>query len=130
MHNTRLYVTVGRAGAAALFLALCFLVACRSEADTRYEVIVHFNANVTQPDLDFVAAYLRGYDTDVNFVIQESFPPMGVARFKTNGRNICDVIEAELETASYVDGVDCARVSDEAPVDGDTPVSSTPLMTP
>lgn len=126
MLNTRLYVTVGRAAAAALFLPLCFLVVCRSEADTRYEVIVHFNSNVTQPDLDFVAAYLRGYDTDVDFVIQESFPPTGVARFKTNGRNICDVTEAELETASFIDSVDCARVSDEAPVDGDTPVSSTP----
>ncbi|MEX2159293.1 MAG: hypothetical protein WEB04_07825 [Dehalococcoidia bacterium] len=125
MHNTRLYVTVGRGGAAALFLALCFLVACRSEADTRYEVIVHFNASVTQPDLDFVAAYLRGYDPDVDFLIQETFPPTGVARFKTNGRNVCEVIEAELETMSYIDSVDCAKAPDGIPIGGGTPVSST-----
>ena len=126
MSTTRLYVTL----MAALLVTFCSAVACRSEADTQYEVIVHFNADVTQEDMDFVATYLRGYDRDLDFLIQESFPPTGVARFKTNGRNICEVIEAELEVASYIDSVDCAKASDGVPVDGDTPVSSTPPMTP
>jgi hypothetical protein len=110
---------------AALLVALLFLVACESEGQTRYVVVVQFNERVTQEDMDAVEAYLRGYDTDVDFLIQESFPPTGVARFEAREKNVCGVIEVELPSFRGVESVTCAKESDGIPVDGDAPVSST-----
>ena len=116
----RLYVTL----VAALLVALLFSVACESEGQTRYVVVVQFNERVTQDDMDLVQAYLRGYDTDLDFLIQESFPPTGVARFEAREKNVCSVIEQELALFRAVESVTCAKESDGIPVDGDTPVSS------
>lgn len=76
-------------------------------AAARYEVTVHFNASVTQDDIDEASALLRAYDDDLEFLIMESFPPIGRALLATNAPDFCRTVEAELEAKSYVDGVSC-----------------------
>jgi len=50
----------------------------------RYEVTVRFNTSVTQDDIDETGALLRAYDDDLEFVIMESWPPIGRALLATN----------------------------------------------
>ena len=111
--------------ALALIPALAVLaLACTGSGGTEYEVIVRFNSTVTQADMDDVAEYLRSYDDGLDFLIQESFPPTGVARLRTDEADFCATVETELEARSYIDGVDCGEASDvlssespEAPVE-------------
>jgi len=94
--------------ALALIPALAVLaLACTGSGGTEYEVIVRFNSTVTQADMDDVAEYLRSYDDGLDFLIQESFPPTGVARLKTDEPDFCVTVEAELEARLYVESVSC-----------------------
>ena len=104
-------------------LAAGLLAACTGGGATEYVVTVRFNTTVTQDDMDDVDAFLRAYDEDLDFLIQESFPPTGVATLETDAEDFCATVEAELEARSYIDGVDCGEASDvlssespEAPV--------------
>jgi len=91
---------------------------------TEYQVIVRFNETVTQADLDEVAAFLRTYDDGLDFLIQESFPPTGVARVKTDDAGFCAAVESELEAKSYVESVTCAERGEQTPVESpDEPVA-------
>jgi hypothetical protein len=114
----------------ALFIAFVVLgavaTACAS-SPTKYQVIVHFNASVTQADMDDVAGYLHNYDQGLDFLTQETFPPTGVATLRTNAKHFCRTVEAELEARSYIDGVDCRKANDVTPSKSpDAPVGTTP----
>jgi hypothetical protein len=103
-----------------------FAFAC-ANSPTKYLVFVHFNTSVTQTDMDSVAGYLRDFDQGLDFLLQETFPPTGVARLRTNAKNFCATAEAELTSRSYIAGVDCRKAGDVTPVASpDAPVSSTP----
>ena len=112
--------------ALALIPALAVLaLACTGSGGTEYDVIVRFNSTVTQADMDDVAEYLRSYDDGLDFLIQESFPPTGVGRLKTDEPGFCATVEAELESRPYVNDVSCEkwreRPASETP---DQPVGS------
>ncbi len=72
-----------------------------------YEVVVRFNTSVTQPDLDETAGFLRGFDAGLEFLVQESWPPTGVANLQTDTPNFCDAIFDELASQSYIDDFSC-----------------------
>src|SRR3989304_4469824 len=88
-------------------------VGCTGSDATEYEEVVRFNTTVTQDGMDEVAAFLRGYDDDLDFLIQESFPPAGVARLETDEPDFCATVEEELEAKSYTDDVTCAERGEE-----------------
>jgi hypothetical protein len=98
---------------AAVVFAVAAL-ACAGGATT-YRVTVHFNATVTQADMDAVGEYLRGFDEDVDFLIQESFPPTGVATLSTDVGDFCAAVEEELEARTFVDEVDCGEADAARP---------------
>jgi hypothetical protein len=74
---------------------------------TRYEVSVGFNTSVTQDDIDEVGALLRAYDDELEYVVMESWPPIGRALLTTDVVDFCQTVEAELEAKSYIDDVSC-----------------------
>ena len=76
----------------------------------RYEVTVGFNTSVTQEDIDEVGALLRAYDDGLDFVVMESWPPIGRAVLTTDVADFCQTVEAELEAKSYIDDVSCGPV--------------------
>ncbi len=75
--------------------------------ETEYEVTVEFNTSVMQDGIDEVEAILRRFDDDLEFLIQESFPPTGRAFLETDAVDFCPTVEAELEAKSFVDAVLC-----------------------
>jgi spermidine/putrescine-binding protein len=109
-----------------LGLAL-FAVACDGDGATRYRVTVGFRGSYTQANVDEVNAFLRAFDEDLDFLLQESFPPTGVATVETDESNFCATVESELTAKPYVRDVTCTDISDETPVSSpDEPVQSTP----
>jgi hypothetical protein len=107
----------------ALLFSLAFAAASCDSSVTEYQVTVSFNETVTQPDMDAVHDLLREYDEDVDFLIQESFPPTGVAYLKTDDEEFCSTIEAELSGRSYVRDVTCGERPEPVEDGGDTPVA-------
>ncbi len=91
----------------------------------QYEVTVRFNTSVTQGDLDEAFALLRSYDQDVEFLIMESFPPIGGAVLETDAAEFCGTIEAELEAKSYVESASCQPWQERDGGNPDTPVTTT-----
>ncbi len=91
----------------ALVLAVV-MVSCGGGA-TQYEVVVQFNTSVTQADIEEVEALLRSYDDDLEFFVQESFPPTGQASLETEAADFCPTVEAELEVKTYVEDVTCKK---------------------
>jgi hypothetical protein len=87
-----------------------------TDGATRYEVTVGFNTSVTQDDIDEVGALLRAYDDELEYVVMESWPPIGQALLTTDVADFCQTVEAELEAKSYIDDVSCGPV-EPAPVD-------------
>ncbi|MDZ4278432.1 MAG: hypothetical protein U1B78_04775 [Dehalococcoidia bacterium] len=95
-----------RLGALAAALFILTAVACGDGA-TEYEVTVLFNTSVTQEDLEEAGDVLRSYDEEVDFLIQESFPPTGRASLAPDVPNFCPTVEVELEPRPYIEGVMC-----------------------
>jgi hypothetical protein len=114
---------------AMLALASSMAVACSDEGDASdasdYRVTVRFNETVTEADQNEAAEIVAGYDEDVDFLLQESFPPTGVATLQSTDPDVCSNIQSDFEGKTYVDGVDCGAppATSENP---DEPVSSTP----
>lgn len=110
---------------AGLLVALGVGAGCSSGGgSTEYDVIVRFNETVTQANMDEVDAFLRVYDDDLEFLIQETFPPTGVARLKADDAEFCIAVEAGLGAKSYIDEVTCREREDQTPVESpDAPVS-------
>jgi hypothetical protein len=104
-------------------------LACSDEGDAsdapEYRVTVRFNETVTQADQDEAAEILAVYDEDADFLIQESFPPTGVATLSSTDPDVCSKIQSDFEGKTYVDGVDCGA-SPATSENPDEPVSSTP----
>lgn len=96
-----------------------------ANAPAQYEVTVRFNTSVTQDDLAGIEPSLRAYDDGLEYVIMESWPPVGRALLTTDAPDFCQTVEAELEAESYIDGVTCEQWVDSSEVDPDDPVSST-----
>ena len=91
-------------------VAGCVLLAACGDGEeeaTRYEVTVGFNTTVTQDDIDEVGALLRAYDDELEYVVMESWPPVGRALLTTDVADFCQTVEAELEAKSYIDDVSC-----------------------
>lgn len=76
----------------------------------QYQVTLQFNTSATQDDLFETEELLRTYDDSLEYVIMESFPPVGRASLATDVPDFCQTVEAELEAKSYVDGVSCRPV--------------------
>jgi hypothetical protein len=114
---------------AALAFVAAALAGCGSDDAIEYQVRISFNETVTQADLDETAEILRAYDEDVDYLIQESFPPTGVATLSTDEPDFCATIVAELEAKPYVSSVDCTKTADLPPTseNPDEPVSSEPV---
>lgn len=91
----------------ALVLAVGAMSCGGGETMTPFLVVVQFNTSVTQDDIDEVSALLRSYDDDLEFLIQESFPPIGRAFLETDAADFCPTVEAELEAKTYVRDVTC-----------------------
>ena len=89
-----------------------------------YEVTVLFNESVTQDDIDEAGALLRAYDDDVEFIIQESFPPTGRAVLKTDDADFCRTVTSDLASKSYVESGECAPLlpGDISGIDPNAPV--------
>lgn len=94
-----------------------------SDGGDRYEVTVRFNTSVTQEDIEAVEATLRGYDDGLDFVIMESFPPVGRAILTVDSADFCATVEGQLQAESYVDEVSCAPWQTPASGDPDAPVT-------
>lgn len=90
----------------------------------RYEVTVRFDTSVTQDDLDETGGLLRSYDDDLEFLIMESFPPVGRAVMEVEASDFCRTVEAELEAKSYVSDVSCRTWTGGSVADPDAPVST------
>lgn len=96
-----------------------------------YQVRVSFNESVTQAGLDETSAILSAYDEGLDYLIQESFPPTGVATLSTDAADFCSRVTADLEAKPYVTGVDCTKTEDiPTSANPDEPVSSTPEYAP
>ena len=96
---------------------------------TTYDLTIVFNESVTQTDLDETVKVITEISPDTEFLVRESFPPVGVVRITTDMASFCPDIEAKLESASYIAEVTCAvspAPDDNPPPDPDEPVSSEP----
>ena len=103
--------------------AVLVVAACGGSAP-KYDITMTFSASVTRADLDDVNDLLLSYDDGVDFVVRESFPPVGVATVQTDVLDFCRTIEAELEGRTSIDDVTCEKAKDAPLSDGDTPVSN------
>ena len=96
----------------------------------RYEVTVGFNTSVTQDDIREIDALLRAYDDELEFVVMESWPPIGRALLTTDVADFCQTVEPELEAKSYIDDVSCGPVEpgqpDEPAPDGGEVIAPAP----
>jgi len=86
-----------------------------TDGAARYEVTVGFNTTVTQDDIDEAGAVLRAYDDELEYVVMESWPPIGRATLATEVADFCQTVEAELEAKSYIDDVSCGPVEPGPP---------------
>lgn len=96
---------------------------------TTYDLTIVFGASVTQGDIDETVKVITSISTDTEFLVRESFPPVGVARITTGMLEFCADLEAKLESSGYIDDVTCAASitpDGNPPADPDAPVSSEP----
>ena len=94
------------------------------EGGDQYEVTVRFNTSITQDGISEVDALLRTFDDDLQFLVMESFPPIGRAVLGTDAPSFCESVGAELEAKSYVDGVSCQPWEERNVPDPEAPVSN------
>lgn len=117
-----LLVVVGAVLGTAIGISL--VGASAGDSADKYDVTVRFNASVTQDDIDDTGALLRTYDDDLDFVILESFPPMGRAVIEVEAGDFCQTIEAELETAGYIEETTCQPWTGNVRADPDDTIST------
>ncbi|MCH8008914.1 MAG: hypothetical protein IIC91_08610 [Chloroflexi bacterium] len=94
--------------------------------DTRpsaeYRVLISFNETVDQDQMDEAGARIRDFDPDADYVIQESFPPTGVANFVAETEDVCLAIVPELEAETFVTSVTCGPQPEPGDTDPNEPV--------
>ncbi len=79
----------------------------RPAVENQYTITIRFNETVSADHLDEVGARIRDFDPDAEYVIQESFPPTGVANFGAETEDVCLALVQGLETESFVTSVSC-----------------------
>ncbi len=102
-------MTLRTAALACIAVALSLAACGDGGSGNKYDVSVLFNETVEQQDLDEVDDLLRGYDSDAEIAVLESFPPQMRATLETNAPDFCAAVEAELEGRSYVRDVTCGE---------------------
>lgn len=97
-----------------------------SGATTSYDLTFVFNESVTQDDLEEVGKIIQEIAPGGDFLVRESFPPVGAVQVTTDMAEFCPDIEAKFESLSYVADVTCGASISAAsnPPDADQPVSS------
>ncbi len=90
--------------------------------ENQYTITIRFNETVSEDHLDEVGAMIRDFDPDAEYVIQESFPPTGVANFTADTVDACLALTQELEQASFVTSVSCGPQLEPGDADPDEPV--------
>lgn len=78
-----------------------------SSGPGEYQLRVSFNETVQQGHLDETAALIAEFAPGAEYVIQESFPPTGVATFVADTEDTCLALVPRLEEESYVNAVSC-----------------------
>jgi hypothetical protein len=90
-----------------------------------FDVSIGFSETATQEQMDAAAAFLRGFDEDVDFLLLELFPPIGRGTVTTDDAGFCDAVRSEFEGEDYVRDVTCGpHVEPDDSGDPDEPVSS------
>ncbi|MCH8010175.1 MAG: hypothetical protein IIC91_15085 [Chloroflexi bacterium] len=79
----------------------------RPAVEGQYTITIRFNETVDQDQLDEVGARIRDFDPDADYVIQESFPPTGVANFVAETEDVCLALVQGLEAETFVTSVAC-----------------------
>ena len=79
----------------------------RSSTAGQYTVTIRFNETADQDQMDEAGARIRDFDPDADYVIQESFPPTGVANFVAETEDFCLAIVQGLEAETFVTSVAC-----------------------
>lgn len=92
-----------------------------------YRVTISFNETYSDANTDETLALIQEWDGSAEYLIQESFPPTGVANVTTDAEGFCEQIVRELEAKSYVTAASCGPQLEPGDADPDEPVSSTPL---
>ena len=95
-----------------------------SPGTVAYDVSIAFDESVTQADMDLAAEIVRSIDRDAEFLIQESFPPVGRASVTTNDGEACASLEEQLSDLPGVGDVTCSPAQQQPVDDPDVPVSS------
>jgi hypothetical protein len=97
-------------------------VAPPSNAGIPYELLITFNASVSDDDLALAEEIVRSFDPGAVFLLRESFPPVGSARLTSGAPDACAALEVELERSDAIDDATCSLVAgDGEPVDPDQP---------
>ena len=90
---------------------------------SQYRVTISFNETVDQDQMDEVGARIRDFDPDAEYVIQESFPPTGVANFVADTEDVCIALTQDLEDETFVTSVTCGpQLEPGDTIDPDEPV--------
>ena len=91
----------------------------RPSVGGEYRVTVSFNEDVVQADLDEIGVLLAGYDDGADYLIQESFPPTGVATLTTDVEDFCETVVSSLEAEAFVTSASCGPQLEPGDVDFD-----------
>jgi hypothetical protein len=112
--------------ALAALLVAAIAGACKNpDSRTEYIVTIAFTDAPTQDNLDHVKIALLVYDKRLDFVVQETFQPTGVAFITTDTADFCAAAVAELRAMSFVRDATCRDSRHITPVSSpDAPVSS------
>ena len=121
-----------KASAAGLIMAVAIVgvlagvsSGCGSGDDARrFDVSVQFTTEATQDDIFDVGTFLRTFDDELEYLILEIFPPLGLAVVTTEAADFCQTMESELGARSYVDDVSCGPYVETDQADPDQPVST------
>ena len=94
----------------------------RPSAEGQYRVTISFNETVNEDQLDEVGARIRDFDPDAEYVIQESFPPTGVANFVAETEDVCLALVQGFEVETFVTSVTCGPLLEPGDTDPNEPV--------
>jgi len=97
--------------------------ACEARA---FDVAIDFNESVTQADMDLAAELVAAFDPEADFLLLETFPPIGRAMLRSNVAGFCGSVQAKFDSIPGVEGVTCRLATAPVPGSPDAPVSSTP----
>jgi len=91
-----------------------------------YQLRISFGETVLQDQLDETGALIASLAPDAEYLIQESFPPTGIATFYAESSDTCLALVPQLDEQAFVDEVACELVAQAEPgdYDPDEPVTN------